>query len=85
MQANIQMTAVSEISVQHQQLLSTCKIEKHLNQLLGGPPKPDTADIHHPKEILTYTDDRCQIFILYVFKHSFEVLLKILTILSPCL
>lgn len=50
MQANIQMTAVLEISVQHQQLLSTCKIEKLLNQLPGGPPKLDTADIHHPRD-----------------------------------
>lgn len=54
MQANTQMTSVLEISVQHQQLLATCKKQKFLkNQLLGGSAKLETADIHHPKEILT--------------------------------
>lgn len=74
MQANTQMTSVLEISVQHQQLLAICKNQKVFkNQLLGGSAKLETADIHHPKEILTYIDDKCQAFMLFIFKHRFEV------------
>lgn len=73
------MTSVLEIWVQHQQLLAICenKSKAFKNQLLGGSGKLDTADIYHVKEILTYIDDRCQIFMLFIFKHRFEVLLKI--------
>lgn len=67
MQANIEMTVVLEISVQHQQLLPTCKNKNLLNQPLDGPAKLDTEDINYPKDILTYIEDRCQIFILQYF------------------
>lgn len=73
MQASTQITAGLELSCQHQQLLSMCKNEKFLNQLLGEFAKLDTADIHHLEEILTYIDDRCQTCRLCIFKHRIEV------------
>lgn len=65
------MTQVSEISVQHHQLLPTCKNEKLLQRLPGGPARLGTVDTHHPKELLTYIDDRYQIFTLHIFKLRF--------------
>lgn len=39
-----------------------------LNRLFGGPAKLDAGNTHHPKEeMLTYTEDRHQIFKLQYF------------------
>lgn len=83
MQANTQMTSVLEISAQHWQLY--VKIKAFKNQFLAVSAKLDTEDIYHPKEILTYIDDRYQTFMLFLFKHRFEVHLKFLKILRLCL